>query len=131
MVQIVRRARSPAKELMATNVSVLRAKRGLSQSALAERTGLSRATISNIERGEGSASIDVADRIADGLGVELHELFVRSLGADVANEDELIALAEGVHEGNVGARALLHSIDEAAGHPIERYSRAGRPRLVR
>ena len=34
-------------------------------------------------------------------------------------------------EGNVGARALIAAIDEAAGHDPTRYSRAGRPRLVR
>src|SRR4051794_38626061 len=53
----------------------LRAARGLSLEALAERSGVSRSMISLIERGESSATAVVLERLATGLGVTLAALF--------------------------------------------------------
>jgi len=53
----------------------LRAARGLSLDALAERSGVSRSMISLIERGESSATAVVLERLATGLGVTLAALF--------------------------------------------------------
>jgi transcriptional regulator with XRE-family HTH domain len=53
----------------------LRATRGLSLDALADRSGVSRSMISLIERGESSATAVVLERLATGLGVTLAALF--------------------------------------------------------
>ncbi|TDV24763.1 XRE family transcriptional regulator [Paraburkholderia caballeronis] len=61
--------------LLARRVRALRAERGLSLDALAERSGVSRSAISLIERGESSPTAAVLDRLATALGVALASLF--------------------------------------------------------
>jgi transcriptional regulator with XRE-family HTH domain len=59
----------------------LRAQRdagGLSLAALAERSGVSRSTISLIERGESSATATVLDKLAAALGITVAALFERA-----------------------------------------------------
>jgi len=60
---------------IARRVAALRASRGLSLDALAAQSGVSRSTISLIERGETSATAVVLERLAGGLGVALAALF--------------------------------------------------------
>ena len=48
---------------------------GLTQEDLAERSGLDRSYIGGIERGERNPTLSVIEKIADGLGVSLAELF--------------------------------------------------------
>lgn len=60
---------------IAQRVRELRAARGLSLQALAERCGVSRSMISLIERGAASPTAVVLDRLAAGLGVALASLF--------------------------------------------------------
>jgi len=60
---------------IARRVAALRASGGLSLDALAARSGVSRSTISLIERGETSATAVVLERLAAGLGVPLAALF--------------------------------------------------------
>ena len=60
---------------IAHRVAALRAERGLSLDALAGRSGVSRSTLSLIERGETSATAVVLDKVAAGLGVALTLLF--------------------------------------------------------
>ncbi len=48
---------------------------GLTQSQLAEKVGVQPITISRIETGRKTTSLDVVAQIAQVLGVELHELF--------------------------------------------------------
>ncbi|MBC8058481.1 MAG: helix-turn-helix transcriptional regulator, partial [Rhizobiales bacterium] len=56
---------------IAQRVAALRAVRGLSLDALAGRSGVSRSTLSLIERGETSATAVVLEKVAGGLGVAL------------------------------------------------------------
>lgn len=56
-------------------ISEIRAQQKLTQEELALETGLNRAYIGYIERGERNPFIDTVDKIAKGLKVELHELF--------------------------------------------------------
>ena len=63
------------KQRIARRVAELRAGSGLSLDALATRSGVSRSTISLIERGETSATAVVLERLAAGLGVALAALF--------------------------------------------------------
>jgi transcriptional regulator with XRE-family HTH domain len=60
---------------IASRARDLRAARGLSLEALAERSGVSRSMISLIERGESSATAVTLERLATGLGVTLAALF--------------------------------------------------------
>lgn len=60
---------------IAHRVAALRAERALSLDALAARSGVSRSTISLIERGETSATAVVLEKLAGGLGVALAALF--------------------------------------------------------
>jgi transcriptional regulator with XRE-family HTH domain len=62
-------------KLIASRVLALRETRGLSLTALAERSGVSRSNISLIERGESSATATVLDKLAGALGVTLASLF--------------------------------------------------------
>lgn len=66
-----------AREALAGNVRRLRLSRGMSLRDLAEATGSSKALLSQIERGSANPTIGVLTRVADALGVTLHEL-VRS-----------------------------------------------------
>ena len=60
---------------IAHRVAALRAERGLSLEALAARSGVSRSTLSLIERGETSATAVILEKVAGGLGVALAALF--------------------------------------------------------
>jgi transcriptional regulator with XRE-family HTH domain len=62
-------------KLIASRVLALREAQGLSLTALAERSGVSRSNISLIERGESSATATVLDKLAGALNVTLSSLF--------------------------------------------------------
>lgn len=62
-------------ERIARRVRDLRAARGLSLDALAERSGVSRSTISVIERGQTSPTANVLDKLATALSVTLASMF--------------------------------------------------------
>jgi transcriptional regulator with XRE-family HTH domain len=55
-------------------VRILRRERGLTLKLLAERSGVSRAMISKLERGEKNPTLVVAAKVAEGLGVSLSQL---------------------------------------------------------
>ena len=59
---------------MGERVRALRRERGWTLELLAERSGVSRAMISKLERGEKNPTLVVAARVADGLGVGLSQL---------------------------------------------------------
>lgn len=52
-----------------------RATAGLTQEELADRSGIDRSYIGGVERGERNPTLSVIEKIADGLGVSLAELF--------------------------------------------------------
>src|SRR5258708_16393699 len=60
---------------IAEGVRTLRAGRGLTLDALAQRSRVSRSMISLIERGESSPTAVLLERLATGLGVPLASLF--------------------------------------------------------
>lgn len=79
---------------LAARLRALRADRGLTLDALAERSGVSRSMISLIERGESSPTANVLDRVAAGLGVTLAALFADTGHGDagpVARRDDQVA----------------------------------------
>jgi transcriptional regulator with XRE-family HTH domain len=122
---------SPAREALRGNIIVGRARLRLSQEALAQRAGVSRPTISRIERGAAAdIGIDVVERLAGALGVSVAELFTPRRDAR-ADDAELARRAAASDDEFVDAGVLLEAIDEATAREIERYSRAGRPPLAR
>ena len=63
-----------SSEQLGGRVKELRGRRGLTLEALAERSGVSRAMISKLERGEKNPTLVVAAKLAEGLGVTLSQL---------------------------------------------------------
>jgi transcriptional regulator with XRE-family HTH domain len=125
-------ARAPALETLRVNIIVARARAHLSQEQLAERAGISRPTVSRIERAAGDVGVEVVQRIADALGVAFAELFIPTSSERVA-DDELARRATAGDEEFVDAEALLAAVDEAwqrKSAEIKRYSKAGRPVLA-
>ncbi len=55
-------------------IAGLRDKKGMSQTELADKSGVSRVMIGKYERGEAAPSIDAAKKIADALEVSLDNL---------------------------------------------------------
>ncbi len=66
-----------AREIVAWNLRSLRTRKGLSQEALADETGVDRTFVSDIERSKVSVSIDILERMTAALGVELVALVER------------------------------------------------------
>ena len=57
------------------NIKSLRKSKGLSQEELAERCGVHRTYIGSIERGEKSPTLNTIEKFANGLGVQIIDLF--------------------------------------------------------
>jgi transcriptional regulator with XRE-family HTH domain len=64
-----------AQKLVAQNLSRIRLAKGMSQEALAEDSGLSRAYVSGVERAKENPTVDVLDRLAHALGVGIRDFF--------------------------------------------------------
>ncbi len=62
------------RRLIAANLRRLRARRGLSQEALADRAGIHRTYLGSVERAERNISIDNVCRLAWALGIDVREL---------------------------------------------------------
>ena len=123
--------RATGLESLRANLIAGRARARLSQDALAERAGISRPTVSRIERGAADdVGLDVIQRIADALDLSVADLFISPSSADV-DDAELARRAAAADDEFVDAEAVLDAVDEAAGRPRERYSRAGRPPVAR
>ncbi|MGI8860147.1 MAG: helix-turn-helix domain-containing protein [Rubrobacteraceae bacterium] len=68
------KAEAVSAERLGSRVKDLRKRRGITLEALAERSGVSRAMISKVERGEKNPTLVVAARIAEGFAVTLSGL---------------------------------------------------------
>ncbi|MDX6739432.1 XRE family transcriptional regulator [Actinocorallia sp. A-T 12471] len=64
----------PVRDVVAANVRRIRLARGLSLRELSEETGVSKALLSQIERGVANPTIDVLSRVAVALGESFVEL---------------------------------------------------------
>lgn len=65
-----RRAPKKLRERLATNVRSLRQQKKLSQEKLAEKAGLARTYVSEIERLKRNATLDTVELIAEALSVD-------------------------------------------------------------
>jgi transcriptional regulator with XRE-family HTH domain len=129
MTQIAPNARPTSRDILSGNLVFERARAGLSQTGLADVAGVSRQTISEIERGTTNPSLDVLDRIVGALGITIDRLFVPHLSG-LADDDELARRRSSGRDDSVDAFEALDAIEEAAGRP-RRFSNAGRPRMGR
>ena len=129
MTPIATTAPPASRELLSGNLIFERARAGLSQTGLADAAGLSRQTISEIERAATNPSLDVIDRIVRALGITIDRLFVIHRSGLVEDE-ELARRRSTGREDTVDAFELLDAVEEAAGRS-RRFSNAGRPRMGR
>ena len=63
------------RELVAWNVRRLRVERDLSAEALANQSGVDRVYVSRIERAQANATVDILERLASALEVEIADFF--------------------------------------------------------
>ena len=77
------------REAFAQNLRAFRRARGLSQEELAHQAGIDRTYISALERNVYNASIDVVDRLAEVLGVDVAELLKRPSADPQNSKSEL------------------------------------------
>ena len=63
-----------ARDILAANLRSMRRRQGLSQEELAHRAAIDRTYVSALERGVYAATIDVIERLARALDVEVWEL---------------------------------------------------------
>ena len=68
----------PIEARLASRLGALRTARGLSLDALAERTGISRATLSRLERGETSPTATMLGRLCSAYGWTLSRLMIEA-----------------------------------------------------
>jgi transcriptional regulator with XRE-family HTH domain len=125
---------SPAVEALRVNVVVERAIAQLSQAQLAERAGISRPTLSKIERGAApDVGIGIIQRIADALGKTVADLLEPPPDIHHVETDEEIAhrMATATAADFVDADVLFAAIAEADAPARKRYSNAGRRPLAR
>lgn len=67
----IRKSDIPINHNVACAVATARAKAGISQSVLSNRTGIDQSDISKIERGIGNPSVGTLERLAQAMGMEL------------------------------------------------------------
>jgi transcriptional regulator with XRE-family HTH domain len=99
---------------IAANLRALRARRKLSIVALAERSGVARATLTKLEAGRGNPTIDTLYALADALGIALSDV----IGEPTTTRVEILRAGEGIHvSGTVSARLL----DRVHGHGLAEF----------
>ena len=67
---------SELKIMLGNRIRALRSSRGLTQQELAELCSLNYKYLGGIERGERNPTFENLAKIASGLGIELHRLFI-------------------------------------------------------
>ena len=80
-----------ANILLGKRIRALRKQQGLSQEQLAEQVGMSGKYLGEIERGQVNCSVDIVERIAKALDLELIDLF------DYQHETNRKALAKKIN----------------------------------
>lgn len=76
------------RHALAHRLRSLRLEAGLTQVDLAERAGISNEFLSRIEHASGTPSLETLARLAEGLGIELCELFQEKVPSDAVGRIE-------------------------------------------
>lgn len=103
------RSPSPTSRRFGRYFRELRTARGLTQQELARSCRLATDSVSRIETGRFSPSLDTLTKLSKGLRIDLATLFAGFVGDDVAGAAELIALASSLtpDERRAGLRLLV------------------------
>ncbi len=104
-------------QLIARRVRELRDRAGYSLDALAERSKVSRSTISLIERAQSSPTAVVLERLATALGAPLASLF--EAGADIAPASPLARAAEQVLWRDPASGYVRRHLSPAVASPLQ------------
>ena len=86
MIQKRKTQRMNGRELVAWNLRRLRVERDVSAEALAAQSGVDRAYLSRLERGLANPSIELLERLASVLGIEIADFLVVPSPKDRAPE---------------------------------------------
>jgi len=122
--------RSRALHDLAFNVLFERAKLDVSQGELALRSGVSRPTISRIEREAGDVGVESVQRLANVFGVTVAKLFDPGFQGDFVDDDEILRRASDPPSEFVDAAAADRAFEEAK-RAVPRYRKGARPRVAR
>lgn len=66
------------KKVFGKNIKYYRFNKKLTQAQLSEKAGISSTYLSEVERGQHSVDFDVVNSLANTLGIEPYELFVKN-----------------------------------------------------
>lgn len=105
----------PLSAALASTVQEARLARGLSGGALAERSGVSRAMIGKIERGEAQPTAALLGRLSAALGMTLSELVARA----ERDERRLVRAAEQPTWTDPESGYRRRAVSPVAGGPLE------------
>ena len=101
------------REKIGANLIIARAQARITQAQLAHAAGVTRQTVSDIERGATNATVDVLDKLAKALTIPIEQLFVLGFSG-VVDDDEIASRRALPRAERVNARALHAAIEEAA-----------------
>ena len=105
------------KKILGSNIKLLRSHRKFSQAILAEKADISIAYLSKIERGIKYPKADVLSQIAEGLRVEVFELFKTKMEAKplpiVVNNDNTKLI-------NRLSKVMISKVNNAVTNTMER-----------
>ena len=81
-----------ALELLGSQIKLARKRRGWSESALAERAGINRSTVNNIESGNPRVAIGTCFEVASLVGIPLFSDDPSVVARELTRSNELLAL---------------------------------------
>ena len=117
------------REKIGANLIIARAQARLTQAQLARAAGVTRQTVSDIERGATNATVDVLDQLSGVLKIPIERLFSSSGASGVVDDDEIARRRTLPRTDRVNARALHVAIEEAAGRKPKAGATKKRPHV--
>lgn len=116
------------REKIGANLIIARARARLTQARLARAAGVTRQTVSDIERGATNATVDVLDELAKALTIPIEQLFAPGFTGFV-DDDEINRRRVLPRTERVNARALHAAIEEATGRSPKGRTTKKRPHV--